>query len=270
MDSIKLSTVHYQRFMINSERKIKVSDVFISHSSKDKPIADRVCAFLEEKGLTCWIAPRDIVPGTDWAASITTAITASHVFLIIYSANSAASDQVARELSLAESKQNVYIVPYKVDNTELGGSFEYYLIGAHWITANYAKNDFKLEELYNNIAGILGKGIQNITNNTYIDHLHIENGGDLNQSIQDAVKNQSGVQGVAPAPGQAPKPGQAPAPRGYAPAGQAPAVKSKKPLIIGGVCALAAVIAVVVVILATSGKKDDSTPSKAETSAAEA
>ena len=71
-----------------------MSDVFLSQSSKDKPIADKVCQFLEEKGLSCWIAPRNIVPGSDWAASISTAITASKVFLLIYSENAASSSQV--------------------------------------------------------------------------------------------------------------------------------------------------------------------------------
>ena len=118
-----------------------MSDVFISHSSKDADTANKVCQFLEEKGLSCWIAPRNIVPGSDWAASISTAVTSTKVFLLIYSANSADSDQVARELSLAESKKEVFIVPYKIDETTLSGSYEYYLTGAHWISANYAKKD---------------------------------------------------------------------------------------------------------------------------------
>ncbi len=33
-------------------------DVFISYSSKDKPIADAVCANIEAAGIRCWVAPR--------------------------------------------------------------------------------------------------------------------------------------------------------------------------------------------------------------------
>ena len=40
-------------------------DVFISYSAKDKTTADGVCATLEAKGIRCWIAPRDILPGMD-------------------------------------------------------------------------------------------------------------------------------------------------------------------------------------------------------------
>ncbi|MBV8226902.1 MAG: toll/interleukin-1 receptor domain-containing protein [Verrucomicrobia bacterium] len=41
-------------------------DVFISHSSADKRAADAACALLETRGIKCWIAPRDIRPGSDW------------------------------------------------------------------------------------------------------------------------------------------------------------------------------------------------------------
>ena len=134
----------------------KMADVFISHSSKDKEIAEKVLKFFEERDLSCWIAPRDIVPGTEWAAAINAAITASKVFLIIYTANSAESSQVSREISLAETKQGVFVVPYKTDDTPLVGSFEYYLIGSHFISADYSKKDYKLEELYTQVADIVG------------------------------------------------------------------------------------------------------------------
>src|SRR5205814_2402697 len=45
-------------------------DVFISYSSKDKLAADATCAAMETRHLRCWIAPRDIVAGADWASSI--------------------------------------------------------------------------------------------------------------------------------------------------------------------------------------------------------
>ena len=35
-------------------------NVFISHSSHDKEIANAICHYLEDGGIRCWIAPRDI------------------------------------------------------------------------------------------------------------------------------------------------------------------------------------------------------------------
>ncbi len=112
-----------------------VADVFISHSSVDKKIADYICEQLEKNGITCWIAPRDIVAGSDWAATISGALSEARAMLLIFSKNSARSKQVPKELSIAE-KKNTLVIPYKIDDTELTGSFEYYLTGAHWITAD--------------------------------------------------------------------------------------------------------------------------------------
>jgi len=52
-------------------------DVFISYSSKDKSVADAVCATLEGRKIRCWIAPRDVSPGDSWAASIVKSIDES-------------------------------------------------------------------------------------------------------------------------------------------------------------------------------------------------
>jgi len=50
--------------IFNQEAKDMSHDIFISYSSKDKPIADGICASLETAGIRCWIAPRDIAAGT--------------------------------------------------------------------------------------------------------------------------------------------------------------------------------------------------------------
>jgi hypothetical protein len=56
-------------------------DVFISHSSKDKDIANTVCEKLEENDIKCWIAPRDIQPGDDWSTTIIRAIKKSKIMV---------------------------------------------------------------------------------------------------------------------------------------------------------------------------------------------
>ncbi len=149
-----------------------MADVFISHSSIDKELADRVCETLEARGLKCWIAPRDIMPGSEWAVAISNAISVVRAMIVIYSKNSAQSTQVPKEIALAE-KRGKFILPYKVDDTELEGAFDYYLTGAHWIVANPEKNDYKFEEMYGVIAGVLQMPAQNITNNLYIDNVTI-------------------------------------------------------------------------------------------------
>jgi len=53
-------------------------DVFISHSTRDKPVSDAVCAALENAGIRCWVAPRDLQSGRPFVGEITRAIIVSH------------------------------------------------------------------------------------------------------------------------------------------------------------------------------------------------
>jgi formylglycine-generating enzyme required for sulfatase activity len=59
----------------------KSDRVFLSYSSKDKAWADAACAVLEGRGVRCWIAPRDIAPGTEWGAAIIAGIDACRVMV---------------------------------------------------------------------------------------------------------------------------------------------------------------------------------------------
>ena len=132
-------------------------DVFICHSSKDFDIAMKLVENLESGGLDCWIAPRNITPGSDWAASISSALTATKVFLVVFSRNSRDSEQCARELGIAETLKGVTVVPYRIDNAELTGSYQYYLTSAHWVIADNKKKDYKYTELINFISECVGK-----------------------------------------------------------------------------------------------------------------
>jgi hypothetical protein len=109
-------------------------DAFISHSSSDKAIADATCAALETKGIRCWIAPRDIRPGANYAQAITDAIHGSSVFVLVFSSASNSSPQVKREVDRAVSL-GLPIVPVRVEDVTPSEYMEYYLAGQHWLDA---------------------------------------------------------------------------------------------------------------------------------------
>ena len=108
--------------------------VFISHSSKDKSAADTICNALESNGLTCWIAPRDIVFGTDWSAAIVAGLEECPAVVVILSQNSNASEQVRREVQRSFEKQKV-VIPIRIDDVWPTASMEYYLAPVHWLNA---------------------------------------------------------------------------------------------------------------------------------------
>jgi hypothetical protein len=98
-------------------------DVFISHSVKDERVADAVVAKLEAESVTCWIVPRDVVPGADWGESIINAIESSRIMILIFSQSANASSQIEREVERAVNK-GIYIIPFRVDDIEPTRSLE--------------------------------------------------------------------------------------------------------------------------------------------------
>jgi hypothetical protein len=109
-------------------------DVFISYPNQDKKAADAACAALEADGIRCWIAPRDVAPGADWAAAIIDALDRCRVMLLIFSSNTNESRQIYREVQRAVDR-NIPIVPLRIENIEPTRSLAYFLGPVHWLDA---------------------------------------------------------------------------------------------------------------------------------------
>ncbi|HSV63235.1 MAG TPA: toll/interleukin-1 receptor domain-containing protein [Chthoniobacterales bacterium] len=109
-------------------------DVFISHSSDNRPTANAVCAALESAGIRCWMAPRDVMPGRSYSGEITRAIQQSRAFILIFSQHSNNSEQVLREVQLAANSR-LHIVQFRIDAVSPSDDLEYYLSGPHWLDA---------------------------------------------------------------------------------------------------------------------------------------
>jgi hypothetical protein len=109
-------------------------DVFISHSSADKRAADAACALLEARGIKCWIAPRDIRPGSDWGESIITAIEQTRIMLLLLSKQANSSPQIRREVERAVNR-SIIIIPVRLENVIPARSLEFFLSTSHWMDA---------------------------------------------------------------------------------------------------------------------------------------
>ena len=98
-------------------------EVFVSYPHHDKPQADAVCAKLDAKGIRCWIAPRDVVPGQEWGAAIVDAIHSSRVMVQVFSSHANASPQISREVQLAVSAGTV-LIPFRIEDIAPAQSLE--------------------------------------------------------------------------------------------------------------------------------------------------
>jgi hypothetical protein len=129
-------------------------DVFISYSSKDKAVADAVCATLEAKKIRCWIAPRDVLPGLPYGQALSDALRASRIMVVVLSANSNASQQVMREVESAVDG-GLTIVPLRIENVQPSGSMEYFLKAIHWLDALTGPLEEHLQVLAESVQRLL-------------------------------------------------------------------------------------------------------------------
>jgi len=125
-------------------------DAFISYSSVDKTAADTVCSILEQNGISCWIAPRDITPGIDFAEAIIDGIKSSKLFILVYSSNSSNSKQVIREVDRAVHT-GIPVINLRLEDVPLSKQLEYYLSSVHWLDAKTPP----LEEHINKLSGVV-------------------------------------------------------------------------------------------------------------------
>src|SRR4030066_1878753 len=133
-------------------------DVFISYSTKDKLVADAICASLEAAKIRCGIAPRNILPGLDWAESIEGAITRSKLLILIFSSYSNNSRQVSREISLAFNAE-VTVIPFRIEDIEPKGAMKYYLLNTHWQDAITTPMENHIKKLIEIVSTLISSKI---------------------------------------------------------------------------------------------------------------
>ncbi len=59
-------------------------DLFISYASENKDIADYIVDKIEKRGYKCFIAPRDIRTGSEYAVEIIRGISNSTAVLLVF------------------------------------------------------------------------------------------------------------------------------------------------------------------------------------------
>jgi hypothetical protein len=109
-------------------------DVFISYYHDDKAVADAACAKLEQQGVRCWIAPRDVVPGDPWPQSIVRAINDARVMVLVFSSKANESPQINKEVERAVHK-GLIVVPVRIEDVLPVESFEFFFGNVHWLDA---------------------------------------------------------------------------------------------------------------------------------------
>lgn len=114
--------------------------IFISHSSADYSVASEMCTYIEDNDAQCFIAPRDIHPGKEYAEEIMNGIEKADAMILIMSENANKSPHVLREVERAVSR-SIPILVYKLEDVDLSKSMEYFLMTHQWIISE-KKRDY--------------------------------------------------------------------------------------------------------------------------------
>lgn len=134
-------------------------DVFISHSAQDKKAAETICGAMEQQGIPCWVAPRDVRPGKSFPGEITRAIEQSKVMLLIFSRHSNSSEQVLREIQLAVDCR-VPIVRLRLEDIPLSDDLRYYLSTPQYLDALTPPLTKHIRPLVAAVKELLGPGAE--------------------------------------------------------------------------------------------------------------
>ncbi|MBD5104330.1 MAG: TIR domain-containing protein [Ruminococcaceae bacterium] len=124
--------------------------IFISHSSENAKEAEAVCGIIEKAGHKCFLAPRDIRSGHEYAEEIIDGIDSSSAVVLLLSEAANSSPHVLREIERAVSKK-LSIIVYKLEDVNLSKSMEYFLMTHQWVNE---KQDKGYKEILNCINGL--------------------------------------------------------------------------------------------------------------------
>jgi hypothetical protein len=105
---------------------------FISYATADKVKAEEICVYLEARGLRCWIAPRDVRAGREYANEIINAIERAPALVLVLSAAANESKFVRREVERAVTKGDP-VIPVRIENVMPSTALELFVSATHWI-----------------------------------------------------------------------------------------------------------------------------------------
>lgn len=146
------------------EEEIKMSpkelNVFLCHSSSDKPMARKIYHQLEEiRNVKPWFDEVDILPGEDWEPAIKRAVRNSHVVIVCMSKSSVRKEgflqkeiRIAIDVELEKPENTIFIIPLKLEECEVPdrlSSFQWVKYPEDWgklvLSLNRRGGDFGID-----------------------------------------------------------------------------------------------------------------------------
>lgn len=168
-------------------------DVFVSHASKDRSSAEEMVEHLENKGIKCWVAPRNVTPGLNYGAEIIRGIERSKCLILILSEDANKSTFVMNEVERAVTKGKV-IFPVRIAEILPCANLELYISSNHWIEAWKGKFIEQMAHLATTISSQFDLNLsenkpQTVTRNSFDEVSKLNEESALTLEIQNILKD---------------------------------------------------------------------------------
>jgi len=106
--------------------------VFISYSRRDTETVDRIANAIENAGMGVWLDRHNIRAGNEWRVQIVRAIDTCDAFVLMLSPNSAVSENVRKEIDLAQdSGRKLFVL--MLEPVRLPAEIRYQLAGLQFV-----------------------------------------------------------------------------------------------------------------------------------------
>ena len=103
-----------------------MKEVFISYTTSDKLQAEKIVEYLEKYNISCFIAPRDVEGGVNYAKSLVKALEECNLVLLVASQKTNESDHVLNEVDIMIDKK-IPVLPVFIEDYELNDELRYYI-----------------------------------------------------------------------------------------------------------------------------------------------
>lgn len=134
------------RIMCGRSEPPYMGHVFISCSSSNSAVADRLTATLRSHGVNTWIYRDRIAAGAKWPEEIVEAIRTADAVLVLLSDDAVRSEEVAKEIAIASGAGRL-ILPLEIERVKDLGRLTYHLANVQRIDLTKANFESGLKSL---------------------------------------------------------------------------------------------------------------------------
>ncbi len=122
------SKTEFLRSYIQDKKTLNGKQVFISYSSIDSIWAEKIFNNLKNIGLSCWKAPEDIPPGSNYQKEIPKGLRETYILVAVLTENSERSKWCYKEIGTAIGSGHI-VVPVKIQNYTSSEQFRFLMEG---------------------------------------------------------------------------------------------------------------------------------------------